>query len=90
MAYTFKLAQGFSVGKSLVERDKVDVAQAALDKAAERNVQFLIPTDNVVAEPTEIDGKFAFGDHRVMMMKISPTTSRAWISAPNPPTPSAR
>ena len=65
MAYTFKLAKGLTVGKSLVERDKVDVAQAALDKAAERNVQFLIPTDNVVAEPTEIDGKFAFGDHRV-------------------------
>ena len=40
MAYTFKLAQGLSVGKSLVERDKVDVAQAALDKAAERNVHF--------------------------------------------------
>ena len=65
MAYTFKLAKGLTVGKSLVERDKVDVAQAALDKAAEQNVQFLIPTDNVVAEPTEIDGKFAFGDHGV-------------------------
>jgi len=65
MAYTFKLAKGLTVGKSLVERDKVDVAQAALDKSAERNVQFLIPTDNVVAEPTKIDGKFAFGDHRV-------------------------
>jgi len=65
MAYTFKLAKGLTVGKSLVERDKVNVAQAALDKAAERNVQFLIPTDNVVAEPTEIDGKFAFGDYRV-------------------------
>ena len=65
MAYTFKLAKGLTVGKSLVEHDKVDVAQAALDKAAERNVQFLIPTDNVVAEPTEIDGKFAFGDHHI-------------------------
>ena len=65
MAYTFKLAKGFTVGKSLVERDKVDVAQAALDKAAGRGVQFLIPSDNLVAVPTEIDGKFAFGDHRV-------------------------
>ena len=65
MAYTFKLAKGFTVGKSLVEPDKVDVARAALDKAAERGVQFLIPTDNIIAEPTEIDGKFAFGDHRV-------------------------
>jgi len=65
MAYTFKLAKGLQVGKSLVEPDKVDVAQAALEKAKERNVQFLIPTDNVVAEPTQIDGKFSFGDYRI-------------------------
>ena len=65
MAYTFKLAKGLQVGKSLVEPDKVNVAQAALEKAKERNVQFLIPTDNVVAEPTQIDGKFAFGDYRI-------------------------
>ena len=64
MAYTFKLAKGLTVGKSLVERDKVVIARAALDKAAERSVQFLIPTDNIVAVPTEIDGKFAFGEHR--------------------------
>jgi len=65
MAYTFKLAKGLNVGKSLVERDKIDVAQAALDKAKDRNVQFLIPTDNIVAKPIEIHGKFSFEDHRV-------------------------
>ena len=65
MAYTFKLAKGFTVGKSLVEPDKINVAQAALDKATERSVQFLLPTDNLIAEPTEIEGKFAFGDYRV-------------------------
>jgi phosphoglycerate kinase len=65
MAYTFKLAKGLNVGKSLVERDKIDVAQAALDKAEERNVQFLIPTDNIVAKPIEIDGKFSFRDHHI-------------------------
>ena len=36
MAYTFKLAQGFKVGKSLVEADKVEVAKAALAKAKTR------------------------------------------------------
>src|ERR1041385_220820 len=46
MAYTFKLAQGQKIGKSLVEPDKTDVAQAALAKARQRNVQFLLPTDN--------------------------------------------
>jgi phosphoglycerate kinase len=55
MAYTFKLAQGFKVGKSLVEPDKTSVALAALEKAKQRNVQFLIPTDNIVATPVVTD-----------------------------------
>jgi phosphoglycerate kinase len=48
MAYTFMLAMDLTVGKSLVEPDAVDVARAALDKASERNVQFLIPNDHIV------------------------------------------
>ena len=55
MAYTFMLAMGLTVGKSLVEPDAVDVAQAALDKANERNVQFLIPNDHIVATPGATD-----------------------------------
>jgi len=51
MAYTFKLAQGLKVGKSLVESDKTDVALAALGKAGKRGVKFLLPTDNTVATP---------------------------------------
>ena len=55
MAYTFKLAQGFKVGKSLVEPDKTDMALAALAKAKQRGVQFLLPTDNTVATPVVTD-----------------------------------
>ncbi|HWD93577.1 MAG TPA: phosphoglycerate kinase [Verrucomicrobiae bacterium] len=55
MAYTFKLAQGLKVGKSLVEPDKKDVALAALEKAKTRGVQFLLPTDNTVATPIVTD-----------------------------------
>jgi phosphoglycerate kinase len=55
MAYTFKLALGETVGKSLVERDKVDVAKSALEKAKARGVQFLLPTDNIVATPVKTD-----------------------------------
>jgi len=55
MAYTFMLAQGFKVGKSLVEPDKTDVALAALEKAKKRGVQFLLPTDSVVATPVVTD-----------------------------------
>ncbi|MBC8324761.1 MAG: phosphoglycerate kinase [Verrucomicrobia subdivision 3 bacterium] len=57
MAYTFKLALGKSVGDSLVEPDKVDIAQAALDKAAARGVEFLLPTDNLISQMN--DGKWA-------------------------------
>jgi phosphoglycerate kinase len=55
MAYTFKLAEGLKVGQSLVEPDKVDVARAAVEQAKKKNVQFLIPTDNVVATPFKTD-----------------------------------
>ena len=51
MAYTFKLANGCKVGKSLVEPDKTEVAKAAVAKAKSRGVQFLIPTDNIIATP---------------------------------------
>jgi len=51
MAYTFKLAQGRKVGKSLSEPDKVDLALAALDKAKKRGVQFLLPVDNIIGTP---------------------------------------
>ena len=53
MAYTFKLSQGHGIGKSLVERDKTEVALQALKKAEEKGVQFLYPTDVHVAEPIE-------------------------------------
>jgi len=55
MAYTFRLAQGYQTGKSLVEADKTDVAKAALEKAKSRNVQFLLPEDDVVATPVKTD-----------------------------------
>ena len=55
MAYTFKLAQGFKIGQSLVEKDKTDVALAALAKAKQRGVQFLLPTDNVCVTPVKTD-----------------------------------
>ena len=55
MAYTFKLAKGLSVGKSLVEPDKVNVAKAAMQKAAKRGVELLLPTDNTVVTPVVTD-----------------------------------
>jgi phosphoglycerate kinase len=53
MAYTFRRAQGFKTGKSLVETDRTDVARAALAKAKAKNVPFLLPVDDVVAAPVK-------------------------------------
>jgi phosphoglycerate kinase len=55
MTYTFRLALGRKVGKSLVEPDRVDVAKAAIEKAKCRNAQFLLPVDNIVATPVDTD-----------------------------------
>jgi phosphoglycerate kinase len=55
MAYTFRLAQGYKTGKSLVEADKVDTAKAALAKAKAKGVKFLLPVDDVVAVPVKTD-----------------------------------
>lgn len=55
MAYTFRLAQGFKTGKSLVEPDATGTATSALSKAKAKNVKFLLPTDDVVAVPFKTD-----------------------------------
>ena len=57
MAYTFALALGKKVGKSLSEPDKVETAKAALDKAKAKGVKFLLPVDNYVVEHLDFDAK---------------------------------
>jgi phosphoglycerate kinase len=55
MAYTFRLAQGYKTGKSLVEPDKMDLAKSALAKAKVRNVSLMLPVDDVVAKPVKTE-----------------------------------
>ena len=57
MAYTFALAQGKKIGKSLSEPDRVDTAKAALEKAKERGVKFLLPVDNYIVETLDFANK---------------------------------
>jgi len=45
MAYTFRKAQGYAVGKSLVENDKLDLALDLLKQADAKGIRFLIPAD---------------------------------------------
>ena len=48
MAYTFFAAQGHSVGTSICEEDKIDLAKSMMKLAEEKGVKFLIPVDNRV------------------------------------------
>jgi phosphoglycerate kinase len=50
MAFTFLLALGHAVGRSLVEPDRVETARGTLEAARRRGVPFLLPVDTVVAE----------------------------------------
>jgi phosphoglycerate kinase len=50
MIFTFYKARGLSVGKSLVEEDKLELAKSLEAKAKERGVDLLLPTDVVVAD----------------------------------------
>lgn len=50
MAYTFRKAQGYQVGMSLVENDKLDLALDILKKAEEKGVKFLLPADTLITQ----------------------------------------
>ncbi len=50
MAYTFRKAQGYAVGDSLVEDDKLDLALDILKKAEELGTRFLLPADTRITQ----------------------------------------
>jgi phosphoglycerate kinase len=53
MAYTFFKAQGFTVGKSLVEDDMLQTANEIRRRAEEKGIEFLLPTDHQVVDSYE-------------------------------------
>lgn len=57
MTYTFIKARGGKIGASLVENDKLDMANDLIKKAEEKNVRFYLPVDNVIADKFENDAK---------------------------------
>lgn len=57
MAFTFLKAEGKEIGKSLLEEDKIDLAKELIDKAKEKGVKLLLPTDVVIADKMEEDAK---------------------------------
>ena len=81
MAYTFFAAQGMPTGLSLVEEDKLDLAQDLLGKAQALGVNFNLPVDHLTAEkmepfaPTEVQFGFPIPAQR-MALDIGPETVR--------------
>ena len=55
MAYTFFKAQGYSVGDSLCEEDKCELALEIMEKAKEKKVKFLLPIDNKIGKEFKPD-----------------------------------
>ena len=58
MAYTFFKAIGNSVGTSICEDDKIDLAKELMAKARAKGVDFLIPVDNVIGREYKEDTTF--------------------------------
>ena len=61
MAYTFLAAKGYSVGKSLLDNEKIDYCRDMMAKAEAKGVKLLLPVDTVVAAdfPNPIDADIA-------------------------------
>lgn len=62
MAYTFMNALGYSIGNSLCESDKLDLAKDIMAKAKEKEVKFLIPIDNIIANKFAQDAQWQIAD----------------------------
>jgi phosphoglycerate kinase len=58
MAFTFLKSLGYSVGKSLLEEDKVELAKNLIEKAKSKNVKILLPIDVAVSKEFSNDSEF--------------------------------
>ena len=85
MAYTFKKAQGYTIGQSLLEADKLDYAKDMMAKAEAKGVKFLLPVDNLCAAEFSADAKPVLAEGNIpddlMGMDIGPKTIAAFSDA---------
>jgi phosphoglycerate kinase len=86
MAYTFAKAQGGSIGTSLCESDKLDYALEMIEKAKDRGVELLLPTDTLAAREFSADAEAvvvptdAIPDD-MMGLDIGPETTERFCAA---------
>lgn len=86
MAYTFLKSEGYTVGTSLLEEDKVDYAKEMIEKAKAKGVELLLPVDNVVADKFSKDASPVITDDQnipdgFMGLDIGPKTSKLYADA---------
>ncbi len=58
MTYTFLKSMGYSIGTSLLEEEKLQLAKSLIEKAKENNVNLILPVDTVVAKEFKNDTEF--------------------------------
>ncbi|ACD23799.1 phosphoglycerate kinase [Clostridium botulinum] len=85
MAYTFLKAQGYEIGTSLVEEDRLDYAKEMIAKAEEKSVKFLLPVDHrVAAEFKDVEATVT-NDQNIptgnMGLDIGPKTETVYANA---------
>ena len=73
MAFTFLKSLGYSVGKSLLEEDKIDFAKELIEKAKSKNVKILLPIDVVVSKEFSNDSEF-----KIVSDEISNAKTVVW------------
>ena len=86
MAYTFAKAQGYSIGDSLCEDDKVELAREMLEKAKAKGVKLLLPVDNRVGDKFDANCSVkVVGSDNIpdgwMGMDIGPETEKLFCEA---------
>lgn len=86
MANTFLAAQGYKMGKSLVEEDKLDLAKELLAKAKKNKVNMLLPTDLVMSaafapDAEHVTEKVKNLNQAYMALDIGAETSKAYAEA---------
>ncbi|EDU37915.1 phosphoglycerate kinase [Clostridium sporogenes ATCC 15579] len=86
MGYTFLKSQGYTVGDSLLEEDKVEYAKEMINKAKEKGVNLLLPVDITIADRFDKDAKpIITEDQNVgegyMGLDIGPKTAKMYSDA---------
>ena len=86
MAYTFFKAQGYDIGTSICENDKLDLAKGLMEKAAAKGVSLLLPVDNKVGKEYDENTEAMFVDSTAipadwMGLDIGPKTQELFADA---------